>query len=101
MKVSDMAFADNNQKLVTTGGFNSSGSIKVWNVADGSLIRDTPVSLNCGTDFSVAVSPAHQTAPGGTSQPTIYNVSDGSIVRTCGTQAPPLAYSPNGQIIAT
>jgi uncharacterized repeat protein (TIGR01451 family) len=97
MKVSDMAFADNNQELITTG----EAKIWVWNVADGSLVRSTPVALNCGTDFSVAVSPDQQTYAAGNCQTTIYNISDGSIVRTFGTQDPPLAYSPNGQIIAT
>lgn len=97
----DLGFADNNQKIITTETFNVSDNyIKVWNAADGSLIRNTQV--NCDAGMGLAVAPDQQTyAVGGCSSTVnIYNISDGSVVRTIGSGSP-VSYSPNGQILAT
>lgn len=97
----DVGFADNNQKIITTETFNVSDNyIKVWNAADGSLIRNTQITINCGASSAVAVAPHQQTFAAGGCPPTIYNVSDGSVIRTIGSGSP-VSYSPDGQILAT
>lgn len=100
LNVNRIAFADNNQKLITTEG--DSRTVKVWNAADGSLIRSTPFTGSSCVDFTLVVSTDQQTYAVGSCQPVIYRVSDGSEVRTISSSNDaPIAFSPDGQVIAT
>src|SRR2546423_4574360 len=93
---SSIAFSPDGQTLATAGS-----SLKLWNVANGALIR----TISAGV-ASIAFSPDGQTlaTTGGSGYNnvfvTLFRVSDGTTIRTMTGGGSAVAFSPNGAIVA-
>ncbi len=99
--ITNIGFADNNQKIITTNG----GNYSIWNAVDGSLISDTFVT---GSEITLIISPDGQYFVIGTTASAfyakLYRVSDNALIREFigpGGADVPLTFSPDGQILAT
>jgi WD40 repeat protein len=83
-RVLALDFSPDGQSLATGGGFPSrSGEIKIWRVADGSLVREITPS-HSDTVFSVAFSPdGKMLASGGADKfVKIFDATTGKLIKT-------------------
>lgn len=89
-------------QIVATG--DEVGNVRLWSASDFSLIRTLPAA---GIITSVPFSPDGQTlaSAGGERHIRIWRISDGALLRTIPEAHPreinDLAYSPNGQMLAS
>jgi WD40 repeat protein len=99
-----LAFTPDSKQLVGPYGGYSDSRFGLWNVSDGSLARTFDVGTTFGSDRKAAA-----ISPDGTLLAcaayyniTIFRIQDGSVVQTIpDTSQTPLAFSPDGQYLAT
>lgn len=96
---SSLAFSPDGQLLATTfsSGYNT-GIVKLWSVADGTLIR----SMSAHGYNTVRFSPDGQIVTAvGKRGLDMWRVADGSLIRHIDGVTRALAFSPDGQMFAT
>ena len=83
-RVLSLDFSPDGKLLATGGGLAArSGELKIWNVADGKLVREIP-GAHRDTIFAVRFSPDGQYLATGAADRLlkVFRVADGSLVRT-------------------
>lgn len=94
-----VVFSPDSQLLVTAGG-GKGGTVDVWRLSDGTLLRTLDSTLTTWV-HSLALSPNGQALAVGTSENVhIFTVADGMLQQTLETSGANVAYSPGGQVLA-
>ena len=108
--VGSIAFSPDGNMLAATGASSSviPNAISLWNPANCQFIRDIPgPGYNVSSPKLLAFSPDGQTiaaaVSSGADVVNLWHVSDGALLRTIhhGTGVNSLAFSPDGQVLAT